>query len=381
MARKLDYDEINALSDNAPSSPILEVVDAARRAYCNLYISNPTWTVAKDNIILPVVTRTLDNFCSDIGSPPPPPPPNFSGGQCPGIEYIVTVEADRGFGGTTTPVTYTLTGYGEIRSIQAEFNPPEFPNVLTVMVRGEPGAKVPGGSDGEIVGGAGFTITITSISVVRFDGQPDTCGDPPGEGYPPIPPPTLPDVTQTINITNNAGDSIDYGTVVNFDVDGTILFPPTVNVEGIEVTIDVGGVSIDNSKSKKSGGGGGQSVPLDEEEEEEEETEEIEKLVAITISSVGESLVHPSTSGRGTSPDVFYIGWVQFSFEGFNYPRQFIHHEQARFQAPDEVDDYTIRFNDGWEGAIEEIIETVEVPVVEESETSDNGGEITINPL
>jgi hypothetical protein len=198
------------------------------------------------------------------------------------------------------------------------------------------------------------------------DGSPDVCGDPPGAGYPPEPPPTEQDVTVNIDITNSDGDVNTYSPTVNFDPSGTIVFPPVIDVGGIEIGFDIGGVTIDNSKSTPSGGNPALDEPvIDEEEEEEKETETEIKIVGVTIASTGNLDTFDSTAGNG-APDAYYIGWIEFQFEGFNYPRQFINFLQARFDAPEVVDDYAVTFRPGWTGTVTVLTEEVEVEIEEE---------------
>lgn len=346
-----------------------EPADAARRAYCNLYTNSPSWVFMKNNLIIPIVTRTLNAACSDFAPPPPPPPPPFTGGQCPGVDYTLVVDClatDRGdpeqiprtinlvtVKGVINALDYTSTSGGQLIDVEIYRNGSAVPQIQRWNL------------------GSGWSVVEGTVEYAlnRKDGQPDTCGDPEAPGYPDIPPPTPEDAADIITITNNEGDSYDYSTNINFDPGGTFVFPPVINVGGVSVTIDVGGITIDKSSKRFSGGGGGRNgdtfgkeeeeSPPPEIEEEQEEQEEgventVEKLIAIVVSLViipGDTSV---TDGRG-APDIYYAGWIEFKNKGKYYPRQFIHFKESRFQAPDENDGYAVTYAKGFIGVITEI--------------------------
>lgn len=376
MSRKIDLTEVGRIRREGGSDPLEELVDAGRKFYCNLYSSNPYWAMVKKTVIVPVVTRVLNDVCSDSPPPPPPPPPPFEGGQCKDVYYDITVFVDRRFNNNTVNAEYNLNAYGEIKSIELIFQPPQSPNQLAIIATGEPGQQIPSGIDFENVGGVGFSGTIASIEVARADGQPDDCGDPPPPGYDPIPPPTPEDTGGNVTITNNQGDSYDYGVSVNLDTGGTVVFPPVINVGGVSVTIDVGGVTIDNSSNAPSGGGGGGDGDLfapeestekpevqeeETEEEEEGDIKEVEKLIAIVV-NLSRIPTNASVSDGKGAPDIYYAGWVEFKNKGTYYERQFIHFSSSRFNAPEENDGYAITYKEGFAGTVTEITEKTEEP-------------------
>jgi hypothetical protein len=346
-----------------------EPIDAARKAYCNLYTNSPSWIFMKNNLIVPIVTRSLNSLCSDFPPPPPPPPPPFTGGQCFGVDYTLVVSciATNRFQPDPLPRTvnlvtvkgvvdaldYTSTANGQLIDVEIYRNGSAVPQVQRWNL------------------GSGWSVVEGTVEYAlnRKDGQPDVCGDPEPPGYPDIPPPTPEDAADIITITNNEGDSYDYSTTINYDPDGTFVFPPVINVGGVSVTIDVGGITVDRSSTNFSGGGGGSGgdtfgsdvkppPPPEVEEKQEEQEEGVEntvgKLIAIVVSLTAIPGDTSVTDGRG-APDVYYAGWVEFKNKGKYYPRQFIHFKESRFQAPDGNDGYAVTYSKGFAGVITEI--------------------------
>lgn len=346
-----------------------EIADAGRKFYCNLYSNSPYWAMAKNTIIVPIVTRTLDNFCSDTPPPPPPPDPGYTGGQCLFAYNIqITYTYIRPFSTETDTRTETvkLNQSGAITSLAGIITNDDDSIRTLASINGEPEINLGNTSQagvGEIVDGSWFW------TVTPANGQPDVCGNPPNSGYPPIAPPEPSDLTGDVTIINNNGDSVDYNVTVNPDITGTVVFPPVINVGGVSVTIDVGGISINKISNKFSGGGsGGQGETFTDtsepEEEEEKETElpedeggdekTVEKLIAVTISLTQIPDNADVTGGNG-SPNVYYAGWVEFKNKGTFYGRQYINFQSTRFNAPEENDGYAVFFRDGFAGIVTEI--------------------------
>ena len=358
---------------NGASDIVGELADAARKSYCKQYTENPYWVMARNNLIVPIVTRTLNNFCSDSPPPPPPPPPPFTGGQCGVIEYtmVLFAKSQSIFGGD--PVDRTINAisvFGEVISVEYD-DSEAVQNVPFVCVHSGGNQTTP------------YTWNLSSsqrlvpgtvrVEFVRVDGEVDECGDPPSPGYDPTPPPNDDDLTTTVNVTNNQGDSYDYNVTINRDPGGTIVFPPSINVSGVAVSIDIGGITVGSTTINVSGGGGGSdgdtfspeggepSPELVEEEQPEEEEpppKTVDKLVAVVINLTNIPVNADVTDGRG-APDIYYAGWIEFKNKGTYYSRQFINFASHRFQAPEENDGYAVTYRNGFSGAITEILEEV----------------------
>lgn len=168
----------------------------------------------------------------------PPPEPPFTGGQCVGRTYTVTMEVESyPFSDCSTfgPGTTSLGFPGPIRGLVTRTESPSgdlcTPAGNAVYLRHGPGT-----SDETLIVGAGYGATASILSVVPEDGLPDTCGDPP----PIIPPP---DVTYEFgdDITYNIDDSTEITVPVTavfapifVDLDGSLKIPVTVDVGGVE---------------------------------------------------------------------------------------------------------------------------------------------------
>lgn len=134
--------------------------------------------------------------------PPPPPPPPFSGGQCPGIPYIVlafianalpgSFGSDRNNAGFTTnnavrSITTRLTGANDSQTLKfwqlvvTDIDGAEYVWGFTTNFNDDPG--------------------VGNIRISRVDGLPDTCGNPP-----PPPPPPFPIEVDPFEVTYDDDD-------------------------------------------------------------------------------------------------------------------------------------------------------------------------------
>lgn len=163
--------------------------------------------------------------CPPAGDPEEPDPP-FTGGQCSGVLYRVSVA------GPSTPPG----GSGaSIRNVVGPVGGMCFPAASGGNVRiGVVGA------DGCVTTGGGQGLTVPSVqgqweivNVERLDGNPDNCGSPP-----PIYPPPI-NINTDIDITYE----IDDGTEVTVNIPFTFA-PITANFDGslrIPVDFSLGG--------------------------------------------------------------------------------------------------------------------------------------------
>lgn len=315
----------------------------------------------------------LDSVCAQAGFPiAVAPSAGFEGGQCIDVLYNIQVFVDRTFVGNTTNVEYGLVGYGNIDSIKLEFQPPESPQQLAVVARGQSGALIPTGVDLDNVGGVGVSGTITSINVVRADGLADTCGNPPGGNFPPNPPRDPADfkVTKIVNIYNNNGDVIgDTSIDISVDESSDLSIPLTVNVGGINVDIDIDGIRTPDPVQVPPEGIKTRRVPLpgsdeleeeiaEEENADEKEFEDVLIWVTLTITKKPDNA---KTQWGAGAPDVFYCGWFEFQVEGSNLTRTPVHWDNNIFLAPDRATGYAYTLYDGFEGRAKAYTEKVEV--------------------
>jgi len=146
--------------------------------------------------------------CDPADDPVNPPPP-FTGGQCPAVKYNVTLRwildgvpaasVTIGLLGPLGGLTVTQnTASSYTRSMQAGGR-----FTLIGASCGPVTDNVPGTKDLGSVS-SNQTITAEVVSVVRCDGDPDTCGDPP----PVFPPPTPINIDIDVTYNTDEGDEV-----------------------------------------------------------------------------------------------------------------------------------------------------------------------------
>jgi hypothetical protein len=176
-------DEIQNPTPGNPVGPIGQAV-------CNTLSS-----VGYDDI--PLNNRTGPGFVcepywNDKGFDPPQEMPPFTGGQCAGVSYTVTMQWDVYSDGAdcSNPGTQAANrnATGPIKGVSlSSFNGNDGPcpqgegDVVTLNA-----TNVDGSPRDIIVQGAGSDIFANPriTNIVRIDGQPDNCGDPPPDSVP-----------------------------------------------------------------------------------------------------------------------------------------------------------------------------------------------------
>lgn len=230
-----------------------------------------------------------DRLFSDLGGilqaacdvPPPLPefgpsqgPPQYTGGQCEGVLYTVTVN-------------FTRVNIGNCNQFAGSFAAGNIPGPVGSLSLGPP-KVVPcdpsiEGRNGILRNGQPFynepgttaTLSITSVNVQRADGLPDECGDPPGEDIDPDPIPPIPELPESPVIPPvdpdpdlpGGGGFVFKPTVgpINIGPDGGVSIPVVINVGGpslsvpITIPVKIGLPSF--SPTVIVGGSGGVSPP------------------------------------------------------------------------------------------------------------------------
>lgn len=253
-----------------------------------------------------------------------PPPPPFTGGQCAGVLYNVSMT---GQVPPNAPQNFEANIVGPLRYNQDLPPVPENPGC-------SPGSSWQrfslAGSSGPTVTWVGCDATFTVNSVTPLGGAIDNCGDPP----PSYPPP---------------GDSYEFGGDVTYNIDGdttvtvpvTAVFAPIfVDVDGslrIPVNVDVGGVQLTGNLevspsftlNLKPGGiktgpgkpddpelGPGQpGVPVPEDEED------VDVIVGVLVFSTLQSDAQNATGFPSVGGPTFLVprlGSVQFAIKTGN---------------------------------------------------------------
>ena len=224
---------------------------------CSLWQQFPDFIVNGKNPTSSFARGFLNQACSSFQPPVPFPSPGFSGGQCPGVEYTVTVDGFVRSSGGNCPITTSGTSdvliLGPIVGVEKRvivpnvgvidcFSPVPYPidNVNWVLVGSNEVPLFNGASDGRGVPSMPLS-NYEIINVVRTDGLPDDCGDP-VPAYPPVVP-TIQDLTTIINITNLDGVTNSYNLTYN-QINNNFNFPIGFKLEGVNVVLDIEGITI-----------------------------------------------------------------------------------------------------------------------------------------
>ena len=156
--------------------------------------------------IAPLSRWAYRNFCNREPDPPPPAP--FEGGQCDGVLYVVSaswISADA----SGTPFPGTEVSYisppleGPITQIGSGPNP-QVANRLQYLIKYDSGLQEIRFGNVDTTGPVKQLIVTDSL-LVRSDGLPDDCGNPP----PIYPSPDPNDVFIDVDITYTDDDLID----------------------------------------------------------------------------------------------------------------------------------------------------------------------------
>lgn len=219
-----------------------KVRDSTADFSCQLWAAYPKFITQGKNLGASFARGYMTDMCQSRVALPSAPSPPFSGGQCEGVYYDVTVD-------------YTITEangnqspsqriFGNVRGKVQEV-------IVTTTWVGYPGVRVilcvGTNADGsrqekyQIINFAGHTYSDFQISVDRVDGLADVCGDPDGEYDSPEPTPS--DLTTVINVDLSDGSTVNYNLTYN-QLSPTFNFPMGFKLNGINVTLDVSGITI-----------------------------------------------------------------------------------------------------------------------------------------
>lgn len=265
-------------ADPASLPAYLRPVQAGQRAYCRVF----SRTGADEAL----VGNYADSLCSGYLAPDQQPqrqpgdPPPFTGGQCPGVSYLVNYQSQnqqnvtQGSRTVTGPVEFVGFVYQE-NGPCSRFGSPGTSWTVRFQIRANGGIPL------NILVFSGQCYTggnspqdeyfLISATATRTDGQPDDCGSLPSDPpfYDPAPnpfvePPGGPDY--------DPGDGtplvdIDVG-LPSVDIDGNINIPITVDGIGINIGAPANGplpdtptpdpgVDTDNPSDPQNPGPGG----------------------------------------------------------------------------------------------------------------------------
>lgn len=364
-----------------------KAVDAAANFSCSLYAAYPSSVVS--NPADTAIRGLWDSLCNnrDPGLPNPPRP-SVEGGQCEGEVYFwranndyYNYAEDEGF--------YVASHPGILSITVGAFTP--FPGTDPVEGNWEYTVR----SNGQVVSNPGtviygFESGAPWLQTKPFGTFPDDCGD--GDPYYPNSPapPVGWDEGDTV-INNNDGSSFTLP-LVYAPITPTLDAAFTVDVGGVTMQFDLGGVTIDlgNDGSPSfpepstrddfdrlddkledlidtlpdGGDGGGDSgtnepprlPPPDEDPDltpsprtdtDAKDESDIDELMWVKI-----QLTKPPDKmhfGEG-APNCYFAGWFEFKAGNYCFPRQQINFIESIFLAPPGADGYAYTLTNGATG-------------------------------
>lgn len=213
-----------------PNQPLRQITRLACKSYARG--GGPQNLPGFDAIWSGICTPYLDS----IGESPEPGngiAPPFSGGQCPGVTYNVSVT---GTVPPNAPQTFEANLVGPLRWNQDL--PPVPPDPGCGPGSAWKRYTIAGQGSGTIISWVGCDATLTVNYVNPLYGGANDCGDPPPLYDPPKVKPDLPAVPKTPIDLPGIGP---VGVNINFNPDGTLNVElPDVGVE-VDVPINIGG--------------------------------------------------------------------------------------------------------------------------------------------
>lgn len=227
MSLKFPVSEWFESSGNAAAEFQEALRDGIATFACTLWSQFPNFIVNGRNPTSSFARGFMNQACSPIQPPVPFPDNGFSGGQCDTL-YTVRCVWD----GVTR--VQRVNVQGAIQSVVCDkFFTDRNNYTLQVVDR-----------DGNTFNSTVVDVATTVFNgaeIDRQDGLPDDCGDAPFS-YP-VNPPSAIDLETTINITNL--DGVDNTYVLTYNqINNQYNFPIGFKLDGINVIVDVGGITI-----------------------------------------------------------------------------------------------------------------------------------------
>lgn len=392
------WDEIAEKSGQQTYDYVDQITTAARDFTCNLWKKFPNKMLGPVGLGSKFTIGYLNQACRDVVELPKVTEPPFIGGQC-AFKYSVkidagvypsTVNCDR----PNDPISnFSFGVWGPISDISLTNQVGSCGGYSTLQLTAH-------GSSSETRTQVAETFIVSSFSYGRFadiksikitpaDGQPDDCGNP-GVGYPPDPEPTTEDLNDTYIFNDYGGNTINVPVglaVFDNDINLSLEAPIELNIGGTNVSVDLGGITINRKPVGNRGQDDKDRLPNKEKhplpnpvEEDVEEPEDVEKEIKTVKRNTSDSgvyqiegeLIHVkivitqtpiNTSSRygGVAPDVQYTGWFEWIEKGFKHPRSLIQFDANIFYPPLNATAYAYTL---YKGALGYSIETYLVEVL-----------------
>lgn len=230
--------------------------DAVADHICTIWTLYPSFITNAQNPASSYARGFMNSACSLGGYSPPPLASPFTGGQCE-VKYDVNLEVSV-FPSTTScsrppdaVSNFSVSVWGEITDIYLSNPTGECGGSRTVVIDCHGSAF-----NARTVDVVPFVVSdssygryleITNINIVRQDGLPDDCGNP-TPTYPSSPQPTAGDLNTTIVINNE--DGIDLTIPLTWNkISPNFNFPISVDVGGVNITVDLGGMTFQGDRN------------------------------------------------------------------------------------------------------------------------------------
>jgi len=238
-------------------SGLLNLVDYAANAICGLYGKSPSSflrVINPANGLIDNSRPVFDDLCSNVAPLPPGPTQRITGGQCDNVRYSwsvnVVLQGADSFGVPATPRNQTFTGsfWGTVSDIaltsyddrtSGPFRYHGY-SALSCTCRGQTTLPDSFFSQTTLVGSSANEIqSFTSFTITKFDGSPDTCGNPPVS----YPPPSI----DPNDYTKIVPYPVPGGGTINIPVTIVPTFAPSPGIFRPEVNVTVGGMNVNFS--------------------------------------------------------------------------------------------------------------------------------------
>lgn len=225
--------------------------DAVTGFACELWQSFPDFMTKGSDPITSFARGVYNTGCLPVQSPVNPPRDTFTGGQCENTFYRIVITWFDAQGSIV--LAFEKSVWGPIKRIdyydfkQIGFGlPPQYSYQLVIDAFNQDGTRFYEDLENFI---SGEPVEPPQFEVFRVDGNPDDCGDPP-KLYP-INEPTPEDLTKNVEIENPDGEVHNYE-ITFAPVTNNYNFPAGFTVNGVNVTIDMGGVHFHGSPEVNS---------------------------------------------------------------------------------------------------------------------------------
>lgn len=381
------YDDLNdGLQDAGynTGSIMKKAANSVADFSCKLYNDYP-WAFTQGDLN-PFNKGIWDSLCEPrLPQLPMLPVPPFEGGQCV-AKYRIIV----GYSAPENQVgNFDIGSYwGSIGSVTLQPSPSGLSDRRGVAMAVYVSSRGTGNSPGEyathkVVDPLTYGGNLTSVQLIREDGQPDNCGNPTSE-HPQTPIPSG-RASGSESIKNNDGTSFPI-TIVYAPITGKVGADFIVN-GGIHFHFGLGGVTVTNTgdsvedgtedeEDNGDGGENGEEPPSEGDgggEDEPEPPEEggytknekfggnsgdvrgINNLhwVAVTLSKI------PTNAKRQNglqAYDLYYAGWFQFIVDGKYLPREPVSFQRGMFKCPKGATGYAYTLYQGYECSLIEYV-------------------------